>query len=263
MTGLGRSVGTQARIVYTVATRDMQLKHRESPIGVLSALIEPLMTISIMTLAFTYIRLRAPNMGDFLMLFLMTGILPVTMFRTAANGGERAFVKMRRALALPQLRPLDLLMGGAAANLVVVLLLFVGITLFFKVIYRTEEPGNLMLALIPCICNGVIGLGIGSLNLTIKSWFPFWGTIFSIATTPLGIASGLFYHAEMVPPKVQDILYYNPFFHSTELCRTFFFPEYTSTFFDPYYYGGWVIGALALGLACERTFRYRLGIGKA
>jgi len=66
----------------------------------------------------------------------------------------------------------------------------------------------------------------------------------------------------MIPPQVLGILYWNPFFHSTDLCRSYFFPDYTSDFFDPYYYYGWVVGALAIGLACERTFRYRLGTGK-
>jgi len=259
---LGRSIAVQARIVYSVAARDAQLKHRESPLGVFTAVIEPLALILMMTLAFTSIRLRVPDTGDYLLLFLATGVIPISVFRQGATGAERAFATMRRSLTLPQLRPLDLLMGGSLVVIVTLAVLFAFIAIFFRLVYGTEEPEQFVLSLVPILCNGLIGLGIGSVNLTIKSWFPFWGTIFNVLTTPIGIASGLFYTADTLPPKILEILYWNPFFHSTELCRTFFFPDYTSDFFDPYYYSGWVIGALVVGLLCERLFRYRLTTGK-
>jgi len=260
---VGRSLATQARIVYSIASREAQLKHRESPLGVFTALVEPLALIGVMTLAFSSIRLRVPETGDYLMLFLMTGILPISVFRQSAMGAEQAFKKMRRSLSLPLLRPLDLLLGGSLLALMTLAFLFGGISFFFRLVYATAEPQNFILSMMAIVCNALIGFGIGSLNLTIKSWFPFWGTLFGIMMTPLGIASGLFYTADSLPPQIRDILYWNPFFHSTELCRTYFFPDYTSTFFDPYYYGGWVLGAVTVGLLCERLFRYRLTVAKS
>lgn len=259
---LGRSIAAQARIVYSVAARETQMKHRESPLGVFTAVFEPLALILVMTLAFSSIRLRVPDTGDYLLLFLATGVITISVFRQSATGSERTFRKMRRSLTLPQLRPLDLLMGGALVTVATLALLFAAIAAFFRLVYATPEPQNFVLALVPVLCNGLIGLGIGSVNLTIKSWFPFWGVLFGIMTTPLGIASGLFYTANSLPPNIRDILYWNPFFHATEFCRTYFFPDYTSNFFDPYYYGGWVLGSLVVGLLCERIFRYRLTTGK-
>lgn len=259
---LSRSIATQARIVYSVASREAQLKHRQSPLGVLTALVEPLATISVMTLAFSAIRLRVPEAGDYLFLFLATGILPLSVFRQAASGGEQAFMKGRRALTMPQLRPLDLILGGTLLNAMTVIFLFAGIAIFFRLVYATREPESFVLSLLPVMCNALIGFGFGCLNLVIKSWFPFWGVIFGICMMPLSIASGMFYTANSLPPNVQAALYWNPFLHSTELCRTVFFPDYTSTFFDPYYYGAWVLGALTVGLLCERLFRYRLTTGK-
>ncbi|MCF3936653.1 ABC transporter permease [Acuticoccus sp. M5D2P5] len=255
---IGRSIGSQARIFYTIASRDMQLKHRESPIGVLSGVLEPLCQILLMTLVFSTVRLRTADMGDFVLLFLMTGILPLACFRGTVTGSQMAFNKMRKALAFPQLRPLDLMFGGAFAHTAIIITLFVLITLFFKVVYQTTTPQNLTFALIPLVCNMIIGVGICSVNMTIKTWFPFWGTIFTIVTAPLSILSGMFYTADTLPTQIQRVLWWNPFFHSTELCRTFYFQEYTSTFFSPYYYSAWVIGSLAIGMLCERTFRYRL-----
>ncbi|MBJ3775105.1 ABC transporter permease [Acuticoccus mangrovi] len=260
---IGNAISAQARILYAVAARDVMLKHRESPLGVLTAVVEPLATIGMMTLAFSLIRLRDPGLGDYLMLFLMTGIIPISIFRLSSLGGERTFMKLRRSLVLPHLGVLDLVIGGILANFLTLAALFLLITVFFKLVFKVVEPEYWILSLFPGFCNALIGFGFCMVNMTIKSWFPFWGNIFSIITTPLGIASGMFYTADRLPPQVVAYLYYNPFMHSTELTRTFFFPEYTSQFFDPIYYGGWVVGSVAVGLLCEWIFRYRLIGSKA
>lgn len=258
MSIIGQSLGAQARIVFTVAARDAKVKHRESPIGIFSAILEPLATISIMSLIFAYVRLRLPVLGDYMILFIASGAIPVSMFRGTAIGAEQAFRRMSRLLTMPQLRPLDILIGGLVSNFLALLALYVAIIAFFKLIYQVPEPQNFTLTMIPLVCNALIGLGISCVNMTIKSWFPFWGKLFGILTGPLNMLSGLFYTANSMPLQVQKYMYYNPFLHSTELCRTFFFKEYTSELFDPVYYGGWVIGSLCVGFACERIFRYRL-----
>lgn len=252
------TIGAQLRIVFAVASRDTQLKTSESPLGILSPILEPLATLMVMTIIVRSIRPRHTGLGDYVLLLLMTGILPISQFRGAISGGERTFRRMRRLLVMPQLRPLDLILGGILANFVTVSILFLAITIFFHVVLATAEPENLMMSLVPAVGNACIGFGFCCVSLTIKTWFPFWQTLFNIVLTPVGILSGMFFTAESLPPSAQKILYWNPFMHSTELCRTFFFTDFTSTFFDPYYYGAWVAGSLFVGLVVERTFRYRL-----
>ena len=260
---IGQSIGSQARIIFTIASRDTQIKHSESPIGILSSLLEPLATLLLMTLIFTSIRMRHAGMGDYLLLFLMTGILPISQFKGAAMSGERTFRRMRKTLALPRLRPLDLILGGILSNFLAVGALFICITMFFHIVYNTEEPYELFMSMVPAIGNACIGFGFCCVNITIKTWFPFWGTIFGIVMTPVGIMSGMFFTAQTMPPSIQAILYWNPFMHSTELTRMFFFEDFHSDFFDPYYYFSWVGGSLFVGLLVERTFRYRLLGSKA
>jgi len=136
--------------------------------------------------------------------------------------------------------------------------LFLAVTTVFVLIYEIPWPENIVFCFIPTFCNALMGLGMGALNMVIKSWFFYWGTIFATVAAPIGVLSGMFYTAETLPPSAVEILYWNPFFHSTELLRTFYYAEYTSDFFDPYYYYGWTFGLLFTGLLCERVFRYRL-----
>lgn len=252
------AIETQARVVWSITARENMRQHRSSPIGMLSSLLEPIALIMMMTLVFAYIRLRVPGMGDYLMLFLMTGVVPIYMFRKGVNSAERVAAQMRPLLFFRTVRPLDLMLGGLLNAFLALIALFCLMTLFFKLVYRVPEPENFVLSLVPTVCNAGIAFGFASVNLLIKTWFPYWGTIFTIITAPLGICSGLFYTAEVMPERVRDILYYNPIFHSTDWTRHFFYPDYTSEFFDPYYYFGWVFGSLVVGLTVERYFRYRL-----
>lgn len=255
------TLGQQARIIWSVATRNAQLKHRESPIGVLSAVIEPLATIMVMTLAFSAIRLRVPDTGDYLLIFFMTGIIPISMFRGAALASERSFNLLRKTLVLPQLKPLDLMLGGLLLHVMVLVSLYILVTFFFLLVYQMEMPQNFVMSMVPLFINAIMGMGMGIINMTIKSFFKFWGTIFGIITAPLGICSGLFYTAATLPESVKYYLYWNPFLHSTEFVRQFYFTEYESTFFDPKLYFGAFLVIMFLGLYFERRFRSRLVSG--
>lgn len=255
---IGQAINAQARIVYSVAIHDTKSRTAEHPLGVLSSLVEPLMTLLVMNLVMYYVRVRNPRMGDYLMLMVATGLLPVSAFRNSVNGGRKTMQKLRKILVLPTLRPLDLMLGGILTNTVALCLLFALIAAWFHFVMDTPEPQAILMAMVPFFCNACIGFGFCSLNSVIEMYFPFWRRIFATITIPLPMCSGLFYTADTMPAKFGDYLWWNPFLHSTELCRTFFFVEFESDFFSPAYYFGWVFGALFVGLALERIYRDKL-----
>ena len=199
-----------------------------------------------------------PTLGDWLMIFLMTGILPITVFRQSVTQGAAAVNKLRRVFVMPQVLPFDAMVAGVLTALLIIWTLFMGITIFFVLFYDMRWPQSLVLCFVPAFSNTMLGLGFAMLNLVIMTWWKYWGTVFSTLTAPIGIMSGMFYTIDRMPKQVQDILYYNPLMHSTELVRTYYFKEYTSTFFDPLYYYGFSFGILLVGLMCERLFRYRI-----
>ncbi|UOM33936.1 ABC transporter permease [Acuticoccus sp. I52.16.1] len=258
MTAVADAVFRSAGVIYSVAAREAQSRNVESPLGLFTMVLEPLAMLAMMTLIFSYVRMRTAGMGDYIMLFLMTGIVPLSAFRSSVQGGDRAYMRMRRMLVLPGIQPIDLVLGGILINFLVVTALFTVITFLFHFIYNTSSPEYFWLSLVPVIGNCAIAFGFCTMNMAIKLHFKFWGVLFGIITGPLNIVSGMFYTADTMPPQLLKYLYYNPFMHSTELMRTFYFPEYTSQFFDPYYYGGWVMGAIVFGLLMERAYRYRL-----
>lgn len=262
MTGIVSAVEMQARVVYGVAVRNIQTKTRESPLGALSSLLEPLGQILLVATVFTFVRVRVPGVGDYLLLLLVTGIVPLSVFRVGNMSGIRVYKQQRNALVFHQVRPLDLALGGVITELLTMLALFFLITFFFMLVYQADVLQDPIMCIVVFALISVLAFGFCCVNMVIMSWFPFWQRIFAIITGPLPLLSGMFYTAESLPLKGQKILYWNPFMHATELLRTHYYPEFTSGFFDPYYFYGWVLGALVVGLACEWTFRQRLSTAK-
>jgi capsular polysaccharide transport system permease protein len=257
-----QSLATQARVIYALVGRDMRTKHVESPLGVFSAVVEPLGTLLVLVFIFSYLRMRDPRIGDVVILFLMTGIFPISNFKGAINGAEHAFNRMRRSLTMKQISPLDLILAGAFSNFIAIAALFYAITLYYVLIWEENVPRSVIMPLVPMAGNMLIGIGFAGINMTIKTWFPFWGRIFSTLMGPIGILSGMFFTAQTLPPQILKYAYWNPLFHATELCRESFFPNYTSPLFDWRYYSAWVFGTFFVGVLCERFFRYRLLLKK-
>jgi capsular polysaccharide transport system permease protein len=258
MANLVHSLTVQARVVYAVMSRELRVRHISSPVGVFSALVEPLGTLLVFATIMTYIRFRHPSIGESLILFLMTGIFTLSCFRGGLSGAERVFERMKRSLAIPEISPLDLMLAGALVNFLTIAVLFHGITAFYILVYDADVPKSVLLPMVPMAGVMLMGIGFAGINMTIKIWFPFWGKIFSTLIAPINILSGMFYTADTVPPMMLKYVSWNPLFHATEACRQWYFPSYDSPMFDPWYFFSWVFGLLFVGVLCERFFRYRL-----
>lgn len=258
MTAIFASISSQLRILYALLLREVKIRFRDSPIGPLSAVVEPLGFMLIMTFIFSNIRMRSVDLGEYLFLFFMTGLLPLFCFKNVMNGIGSTINKHRRTMYAPNIGPLDLIFTCYLFAIIVYIALFASINWFFVIVYGYVGAEYFVLCLIPMLCNALIGIGFGVLITVGSIFFRYLTTITGILFGPIQLLSGMFFTAETLPPQILPILWWNPFFHSTELFRTYYYYEYNSEMFDPYYYYGWVIAAFFIGIATERLMRHRL-----
>lgn len=248
----------QGRIVWFVFQRELKSKFVHTPFGILTALLEPLAILGLLTLVFSTVRMREALIGDYLLPFFATGYLPVHCFKKGANYASTTFNRNRKSLYACVLKPLDLFIAGGLIMTAIMICLMTIITVFFIIAYHTPIPQNIAGVLSIFLINGTMGIAIGAFNQSIETVYPFWKTIFSVATTPLILLSGVFYTAESLPQVAVRYLEWNPFFQGTEALRTFYFAEYVSPIFNPIYYGGSAMVIIFVGLSIERLFRPRL-----
>jgi len=231
--GAARSFAT-GRTIFALMLREMSTSYGRSPGGYIWAILEPLGSIILLALAFSLVA-RHPPIGTNFILFYATGFLPFALFQGVSNSISRCIAYSRALLSYPAVTWMDALLARFILNtltaLMVSYLILTGILVLFDT-GAVIDIGPILLALVMVI---LLALGIGSMNCVLGGLFPTWPLIWSIATRPLFLASGVIILYDGLPGWVRDILWYNPLIHITGEIRRGFYPMYYADYSSPSY----------------------------
>jgi capsular polysaccharide transport system permease protein len=235
------------RSVMALILREMSTRYGQNPGGYIWAVLEPLGAIVVLSLAFS-LMMRSPSLGNSFILFYATGYLPFSLYQTLSNNIARAISFSKALLFYPSVTWVDAILArfllNALTGLLVAYLLLTGILM----VIDTRVVLDLAPMVLAMGLTMLLGLGIGTLNCALGGIFPTWDLIWSIATRPLFIASGIFFTMEDLPRSVQDILWYNPLIHITGIMRRGFFPMYSPQYVSVLYVLAIALVTLVLGL---------------
>lgn len=226
--GVNRRFAT-LRATSALILREMATRYGNSPGGYIWALLEPVGVIIIMAVGFSLI-MRSPALGSSFILFYATGFLPFNLYQTVSNMMARSIPFSRPLLFYPAVTWVDAVLARFALNALTGILVM--IILMAAIIMVTDTP--LVLSVIPVlIAIGLallLGAGFGMLNSALIGLFPVWGQVWSIATRPLFLVSGVIFMYEDMPPLAQSILWYNPLMHVAGWAREGFYPTYSADY---------------------------------
>jgi len=235
------------RTVLALILREMSTRYGRTPGGYAWAVLEPLGAILVLSLGFSLV-MRTPPLGTSFILFYATGYMPFDLYQTLSNTVARAVNFSRPLLRYPAVTWLDAVLARFLLNsltgILVTLLLLTGILMVAETRTVLDLPPMVEAMALAML----LGLGVGMLNCVLMGLFPLWEMIWSIATRPLFLASGIFFLYDTLPPLAQDILWYNPLMHITGLMRTGFYPTYTASYISHVYVVGVSLTLLAMGL---------------
>ena len=213
------------RVIFALVVREMGTRFGRSWGGYFWAIAEPLGGIVLLTIAFS-LAFRKPPLGTNFALFYATGIIPFFLFSNVSRSVAQAISSNQGLLRYPVVRPLDAVFAKFITDFLT--LFIVGVLLYVGLIRYYALPVNLDLAAIfnGFLMMGLLGLGIGTLNCVLFGFWPTWRNIWNVLTKPLFILSGMFYIFETMPPRLQEILWYNPLIHCIGLLRSGFYAGY-------------------------------------
>lgn len=213
------------RTVGALMLREMSSRYGRSPGGYVWAILEPLGTIVMLAIAFSFL-MHSPPLGTSFILFKATGLLPFMLYGSIANTVGRAIQFSRPLLFYPGVTWMDAILARFLLNTLtsalVTYLIFAGI-LWYTGTRTVIDVGPVILSM---SLAALLGLGIGCLNCYLFLRFPIWEQAWSILTRPLMLASGVLFLYEDMPIIARDILWYNPLIHITGLMRVGFYPMY-------------------------------------
>ena len=235
------------RTIVALMLREMSSRYGRSPGGYLWALLEPLGAIIILGVGFSLLS-RSPPLGTSFLLFYATGYLPFNSFTRLSNKIAHTIGFSKPLLMYPRVTWMDAVFARFFLNSLTDIL--VGLILISSILMVSDTRTVLQVA---PILTGVgmalaLGFSVGLLNLALFGLAPLWTTVWSIATRPLFLASGIFFTYESMPQSVQAILWYNPLIHIVALVRSGFYPSYHPDYVSMIYLGFWAVVPATMGL---------------
>ncbi|WP_262689745.1 ABC transporter permease [Kordiimonas aestuarii] len=246
------ALAVQSGVVFALAVREMYRKFGAYKLGVVWALIEPIMMILVFMLIF-----GARGRGEFGFidppLFILASFLPFKVLFTQSlqnvNTSGRGIGAFK---ALRQVSLFDLMLARILLTSVTALLSLVVISLGLAWVGYDPVPDRLIETLAGLALIMLFGFGLGIIFCVLGSFAKEMDKITGLINLPLLFLSAVFFPMTIVPEPFRTYLSYNPLVHPMEMIREMWFSHYTSPVLDLRYYGIWLVCLWALAMACYR-----------
>ena len=206
MTSIREEMWKSRAILFNFAISDLKVRYRNSILGILWSVIEPLLMLGVLYFVFSSMfKFDIPNFP----IYLLLGIIVYNCFK---NGTSFALNSLtNRAPLITQIYfPRSIPAISSAITASIMLAIEVGILLIFMVAFQFVPPITILL--LPLILGlqflFVVGicLPLSVLNVKFKDTEFIWGVILSAGffLTPI------FYQFDMLPEYMQNILQFSP-----------------------------------------------------
>jgi len=253
---LPQGLKRQFSITFALVVREMTTRYGNKFGGYMWAVLDPVLTVIILTTVFSAIA-RIPPLGRSFALFFATGYAVFYMYRSTSEQISAAVEANRALLNYPVVRPYDTIIGRfvlQVATLFVVNFLMFG-CLYLAVPFEALDLRPMFVASSFAI---ILGAGVGSANIV---WFHLSSTyqqIWGIINRPAFMVSGVFFLPEVIPNPYREILMWNPLVHLVGLFRTGFYPTYNPDYVSMPYIVGMSVFSIAFGLFLVWLFDAKL-----
>jgi len=252
-----RAAWISARTIHALLLREAVTRYGRRSAGYAWDLFQPMLQLTAMLAVFGFVG-RAPPIGDSLVVFFITGIMPVMSLRQSITRGARAINSNRALMNYPQVRAFEIITARILlemlTNILVVLLIVLFMKAFFDLAFTAwiSAPLELLGALgtLYLLCYGT-----GFLSAQIGRLFTPWADLMAAVARLLFFTSGIWYTLETLPTSLRQIVMYNPLAQVIEWIRDAAIRGFESQHFNPIYPIAFAVVCLFLGLVLEWFYR--------
>lgn len=245
------------RVILALMLREMSSRYGRSPGGYVWALLEPVGMIAVMSLGFSLL-VRTPPLGTSFILFFATGFIPFSLYQNLSNSVARSIRFSRALLTYPIIGWLDALVARFLLNSLTGIM--VGYVILLAVVPISDSP--VAIELVPILETLVLAMGmgfaVGIINCALTGLINIWDQVWSIASRPLFLASGVIFLYDSMPQAAQNVLWYNPLLHIVGIMRTGFFPTYEAPYVSVPYVVAWILILTFMGVVLMGRYHRRI-----
>jgi lipopolysaccharide transport system permease protein len=244
-----RDIWQYRDLLYILTMRDIKVRYKQTVLGALWAIIQPLFAMLIFTLFFGRLA-GMPSDGIPYPLFAYAALLPWTFFSNAVTGSGNSLVGNANLITKIYFPRMIIPIATVVAGLLDFLIAF-GLLIFLMFYYAVGLSINILMLPVLVILTSFLAIGIGMWvsALTVKFRDIRYALPFLIQ---LGMfATPIIYPSSLVPEKWRWLLSLNPLTGQIEAYRSAFFGKP----FDWLSLGISVVLTLAILFYAAYTFR--------
>jgi len=231
-------------LLFLMVKRDFTTRYRRSVLGILWSLLNPLLTMLVLTLVFsTIFRFDIPNFP----VYLLSGQLIFSFFSestTLAMGSIIGGAGIIKKVYVPKyIFPVSRVLSSMVN-------LFFSFIAFLFVVFVTRAPlhWTIILVPIPILYTLVFSFGVALLLSSLAVFFRDLTYIYGIMITLLTFLTPLFYPVSMLPDQVFYLIHLNPLFHYVTYFRALAIDGVLPGLWENIICTGFALGALCFGL---------------
>lgn len=227
--------------------KNIKLRYRRSYLGILWTLVEPLLTMIVLSVVFGALLGRNRSDPAFegvpFPIYVLTGRLLYSFFSSSTNTAMKSIrnnsAMIRKVYVPKYIYPFSGVLANFVIFLISLIVLF-GVMLFFVMSGSYHAPINwhMLTAVIPLLNLFILALGVGMILSTLCVFFRDVEYLWSVMLMLIMYCSAIFYFVDQMSNSAQRLIKLNPLFGIINNFRRTFFGQpfdevlllYTSSF---------------------------------
>jgi len=249
----------QAVVIGALMMRELHTRFGRENLGYLWIIGEPIMFCGGVTIAWTAMR-PAHEHGLPMTAMVLTGYVPLTMWRHALMVSAKAFQANGSLLFHRQVTPLDIITARVLLEILGTLASGIIVYLFAYMLGYMQVPKIWSLIYIGLLCHAMFSLATGLLCSALSELSELVEkglSIFGYLSLPF---TGAFAMVSWLPHKLQRIIYWSPSSQSIEMIRGGQFGWNSHPMFNFYYAFGVNFVLILIGLVLLSGIRKHIDV---
>lgn len=207
---------TYRSLLYQFIRRDFRAKYKRSVLGILWTVLNPLLTMLVLTVVFsTIFRFDIPNFP----VYLLSGQVVFAFYSEATSMAMNSILGGGGMIKKVYIPKYILPISTVLSSLVNFLLSLIAL-LFVMLVTGVPFHWTILLVPIPILFILLFSMGIGLILSAAVVFFRDVNYLYGILLTALYYFTPIFYPISIIPDKFRFLISLNPMFHFVEYFRT-------------------------------------------
>lgn len=222
------------RVIIALIMRETGSRETRTSLGFLWTLIDPILTVLLLSAAFSVIQ-RHPPLGTNFPLYYITGVLPFHLFSHVAHRVATSIRFSGNLLGFPSVTVVDVLMSRFLLNVFTNILVFIALLVGVVAYYDLRVSPDFYQLFLSLAMAAALGLGMGTMNSVFFLWSSAYETFWGVLMRPMTLFSGVMFPITTLPTEYFNVLKWLPMAHFVADMRTAFYPQHLASFTSPTY----------------------------